>query len=118
MAELLNISISSIEKVETDRVIINSSTKYVQGICALYGYNPEIFNYDEITAELLKKLELTQKQLQLLKYKQEKTKLKEQIKELLKTAELSQMEEIIKILQQPPKNKMSEFLENRFMKVF
>jgi len=68
MAELLNISISSIEKVETDRVIINSSTKYVQGICALYGYNPKIFDYDEISQSIINTLELSKFSKAIIKY--------------------------------------------------
>ncbi len=118
IAKILEVAPVTIEKYENDKLPIKSNLKYIQGICALYGYNPEIFDYDEITPGLLKKLELTQKQLQLLKYKQEKTKLKEQIKELLKTATLSQMKEIIIILKQPPKIEMGDFLENRFMKVY
>ena len=46
----------------------NNTIKYIQGICALYGYNPEIFNYDDITPELLKKLEFSKFAKSIRKY--------------------------------------------------
>jgi len=68
IGKLLGVSGSVIRDYEINRVIVNSSTKYVQGICALFGYNPKIFDYDEITPELLEKLELSKFAKSIRKY--------------------------------------------------
>jgi transcriptional regulator with XRE-family HTH domain len=58
-AELLNVSASSIEKIEREQIPITPENKYVKAVCALEGLDNEIFKYDEITDEILEKYELT-----------------------------------------------------------
>ena len=68
ISNILRVSSSYIEKIEKGLVNITSTTNYIQGICALFGYNPEIFDYDEISPDLLKKLELSKFAKSMRKY--------------------------------------------------
>ena len=68
IGKILGVSGSVIRDYEINRVVVTSYTKYIQGICALYGYNPEIFDYDEITPELLAKLEFSKFAKSIRKY--------------------------------------------------
>jgi len=54
IAKILDVSPVTIERYENNKLPINPELKYVQGICALYGYLPEIFFLDEITEKTLK----------------------------------------------------------------
>jgi len=58
-AEYLEVSKSLIEKVEMGKIPATPENKYVKAVCALEGLDNEIFKFDEITEEILKKYELT-----------------------------------------------------------
>ena len=53
IAEYLEVSASAIEKYEKGKLDFNYKTKYVLGICALAGYDNEIFILDEINEECM-----------------------------------------------------------------
>jgi len=59
IAEHLNVSASAIEKYEKDKLDFNYKTKYILGICALAGYNNEIFINEEIDDYMIEDEKLT-----------------------------------------------------------
>ena len=57
IGEILEVSPSTIEKYEKGRLDFNHKTKYILGICALAGYDNELFEYEEYEdEEILKTL--------------------------------------------------------------
>ena len=60
IADYLEVSASAIEKYEKGKLDFNHKTKYILGICALAGYNNEIFMIDsDIDEELSYEYKLT-----------------------------------------------------------
>jgi len=82
IAKILDVSPVTIERYENNKTDFNASTKYIQGICALYGYNPEIFNYEEIDDNLIKKYKLSKKEAESKKEKIERNTLLYEIKRI------------------------------------
>jgi len=68
MSKIVDVPAITIDRYENNKTDFNASTKYIQAISALYEYNPEIFNNEDITSELLKNYEFTKFTKAIRKY--------------------------------------------------
>lgn len=68
MSKIVDVPAITIDRYENNKTDFNASTKYIQGISALYEYNPEIFNNEDITSKLLENYEFAKFTKAIRKY--------------------------------------------------